>query len=254
MSEKKLCYALVYTGNNKKILARTILTYEKLKTVTRKNIFIITDDAKNLSYFEKFISKDKLYVPSSLERFYFPDNNFDGHRYPNIFMKFAVYELAKFGYTHVLFIDSDIVINKNGLSEHLSVLEREITELKEGYISAHKYYPHWPESLERKFIASCMGFNIKENIIQKLLDCNVPGKTEEWTLKVYEEKYGLVFELPEGLITNESALKKFTVFYHTCGKLYYSVLKVTDPEGYERFKEIFENIEEEKLEDDCSLI
>lgn len=247
MSEKKLCYALVYTGSNKKILARTILSYEKLKSVTKKNIFILLDNEENRIYFESFIPKDKIYVPSNLERFYFPGDNFDGHKYPNIFLKFAVYELKKFGYSHVLFMDSDIVINKNGLFKNISILEREITELKRGYISAHKYYPHWPESLERKFIASCMGFNIQEDIIDKLLSCNVPGKTEEWTLKIYEEKYNLVFELPEGLITNESALKKFTVFYHTCGKLYYSVLKVTDPEGYNRFQKIFEFISENEF-------
>lgn len=47
MSEKKLCYALVYTGSNKKILARTILFYELLSKLTKKQIFVITDSEEN---------------------------------------------------------------------------------------------------------------------------------------------------------------------------------------------------------------
>lgn len=102
----------------------------------------------------------------------------------------------------------------------------------------HKYSPAEDCCEERRFIASCIAFNIELNLIDELLSFNLPGKTEEWTLKNYDSKTFKVWELPDGLITNTSSTKRFTIFYHSASKLFYSVLKTTQPDNYERFKNL----------------
>lgn len=240
---KRLSYVLAYTGENLKILARTILLYEFFKA-NHKDIIILVDSEKAQSFFEKF--NCKVLLPPDVEKYSFRGNNFDGHCYPNIFLKFAIYELGEFGYTHCLFFDSDILLSNKDLFKYLRSCEKEILELKPKQIMCHKYRPQWKEALERTYIASCMAFNVEVDIRDILLnECKVYDKTEEWSLREYDRKYHLIFELPEGLITNESNSKKFTIFYHTSGKLFYSCLKSFSLDKFKRYREILSEIEKD---------
>lgn len=208
MKNKRLCYSLCYTGNDLKILARTVLFYEFFKSIKR-DIVVLVDSEKSKEIFERFDCKTLF--PPDIERYYF-----ESKRYPNIFLKFAVYELKKFGYTHCVMFDTDVVLGNENLLKHLKICENEILLLKERQIACHKYRPQYPEAYERAYDASCVAFNIEVDIRDILLgECKDSTKTEEWNLCQYDRKYHLLFDMAEGLLTNEKDSKIFTIFHHT---------------------------------------
>lgn len=76
----KLCYVLIYTGNNKKILARTILLYEILSKFSRKDIWVVTDSDENKKVLEPFVKN--VYVPENMKKYEYDSIK----KYPNIYI------------------------------------------------------------------------------------------------------------------------------------------------------------------------
>lgn len=245
--EKKLCYCLLYTGNNEKILARTILTYETIKNITKKDVWILTDSENNKKELEKYC--DKVYIPKNIEKYFFTDDKIlDGRSYPNIYLKFSVYELKKFSYTHVLFLDSDVVIGNENLIDKISLIENEILFTESENILCHRYDPRYNEKDPmRLYICCCIAFNIEKDISDEILKFKIDGKTEEWMITNWAiNNNQKINELPIGLLSNVKDLKYFSIFHHTGGRLYYSVLKTRFSKLYLRYKEICETLEKNK--------
>lgn len=245
MSEKKLCYALVYTGSNKKILARTILFYEILKGVTKKDIFIITDSKENYEKILKYVPEENIYAPKNMDKYLFEDVLIEGRRYPNIFLKFSIFELKNFGYTHGVVLDSDLVIGNEDLIKHISFIEKEFLKLNPGEFACQKYRIGditEERKTNRFYTGGCLAFNIEVDFLENIFKYKIPEELEENTISRYSLE-NFVFDIPQGLITNNPLEKQFCIFFHTGTKLFYSVLKTTQPENYERFKYLCEQLE-----------
>ena len=228
MNEKKLCYSMICTGNSKTIMARTLLFYEILSTLT-KNVLE-----------EVYEKKLNVYVPKNLSKYSFSGELFEGRRYPNIYLKFASYELKKFGYTHCVVFDSDFIYGNKNLLKEFKCCEKEFLMLRKKEICCQKYRPGDSSDDSRIYTAGCIGFNIEIDISDDILKLN-NGLVEEYALSKYSEKNN-IFEIPLGLVANIPNAKKFCIFFHTGSKLYYSALSTSMPEEFLKYKNYLEKI------------
>lgn len=238
MSKNKLCWVLIYTGKNKKILARTILLYEILSKYTRKDIWVITDSGENKRALAQFCKN--VYLPENEKKYSYDSIK----KYPNIFIKFSIYELSKFGYTHCIEIDTDVIVNYD-LVKHLGVFERYVLEnISEGQIAMHRY-PVWETKSE--YHGSCLIFNIEKDLSDDLLNLkkSVDGwDTEEVALTNYARLNShSVRDIPDGLICNQKEFSMFTIFKHLGGVMFYVALQTTS--DFNRYKELRKIIETE---------
>lgn len=243
--EKKLCYALVYTGSNLKILARTLLFYEKLKNITKKDIFVITDTKENFEILEKYVEPGFVYLPENSSKYSFNRTK----RYPNIYLKFCIYELSKFGYSHVIYLDSDMFINSDFVKK-LSVIEKHIVTNVFGF-SVGRYDRKIiceENGLPTIHIAGAIVANIETDLSDMFLSYD--GKTplrsadEDLIDEFAKEHLELLQDLPVGLVSQSNLLRDFTVFYHTGGLLWYTAIASRkDKTDFNRYKEILEILE-----------
>lgn len=240
----KLCYVLIYTGNNKKILARTILLYEILSKFSRKDIWVVTDSDENKKVLEPFVKN--VYVPENMKKYEYDSIK----KYPNIYIKFSTYELKKFGYTHCIEIDTDVIVNYD-LVKHIGVFEKYILEnITEGQIAMHRY-PIWETKSE--YHGSCLIFNIEKDLSDDLLNLkkSVDGwDTEEVALTNYARLNShSIRDIPDGFICNQKEFSRFIIFKHLGGVMFYVALTATS--DFKRYKELCEILE--TGEDDIKL-
>lgn len=238
MSEKKLCYALVYTGSNKKILARTILFYERLARVTNKEIFILTETKENYEKILKYVPEEKVYLLKNPEKYSFSKMK----RYPNIYMKFCIYELSSLGYTHCIYLDSDMFINPDFV-KFVKVYEKYIVDNIFGF--AVQKYPQKDKAIH---IAGCIIANIENDESDLFLsyDGRKPCvSADEDLIDEYSKEYlEKMQDVPGGLVTSSPYLKSCSLLFHTGGLMWATALASrTDKTDFERYKEICDELE-----------
>jgi len=219
--------------------------YEKLQ---KKDIWVITDTKDNLEKLKKFTNENFCYLPDNTEKYSFNRTK----RYPNIYMKFCIYELKKFGYTHVIYMDSDMFVNFE-LAKKLSIIEKHIVTNVFGFgVGRYDRKIICKENgLPTIHIAGCIVANIEKDISDMFLSYD--GKTplrsadEDLIDEFAKEHLDELQDLPVGLVSQSDLLRDFTVFYHTGGLLWYSALASRkDKTDWNRYKELCEMIELEK--------
>lgn len=246
MSEKKLCYALVYTGTNKKILARTILFYELLSKVTKKDIFLLVDTKDNFELSSKFIPTEKIYLPENPEKYSFSKMK----RYPNIYMKFCIYELSKFGYTHCVYLDSDMFINPEFV-KFVKIYEKYVVDNIFGF--AVQKYPQKDKAIH---IAGCIIANIENDESDLFLSYDgikpCVSADEDLIDEYSKEHLEKMQDIPGGFVTSSPYLKDCSLLFHTGGLMWATALASRkDKTCFNRYKELCEIIETE--DDDARL-